>query len=47
MLQSKGGSPSPPLLISQAEGSADASLHFLGQAEKHLCKRFAVLATPL
>lgn len=44
MLQSKGGSPSPPLLISQAEGSADASL---GQAEKHLCKRFAVLATPL
>lgn len=42
----KGESPIPLLLISQAEGSADASLHFLRQVEKH-CKRFAVLATPL
>lgn len=29
----KGASPSPPLLISQAEGSADASLHFPGHTE--------------
>lgn len=46
MLQSQGGSPSTPLLISLAEGSADASLHFLEPAEKH-CKRFAVLVRPL
>lgn len=47
MLQLKRGSPSPLLLISQAEASADTSLPLLGQAEKAHCKRLALLVTPL
>lgn len=47
MLQLKRGSPSPLLLISKAEASADTSLPLLGQAEKPLCKRLALLVIPL